>query len=44
MKTNTIEYKKMVLTERIKKLEDNPKDIKCGGVLKALRRELRNIR
>lgn len=43
MRTDTVEYKRMALTERIKKLEDNPKDIKCGGVLKALRRELRNL-
>ena len=43
MKTSDVEYKRMVLAERIKKLEENPKDIKCGGVLKALRRELRNL-
>ena len=43
MKTTDVEYKRMALAERIKKLEENPKDIKCGGVLKALRRELRNL-
>lgn len=43
IKTTDVEYKRMVLEERIKKLEENPKDIKCGGVLKALRRELRNF-
>ena len=43
MKSTDVEYKKMALAERIKKLEENPKDIKCGGVLKALRRELRNL-
>ena len=43
MKTTDVEYKRLVLVERIKKLEENPKDIKCGGVLKALRRELRNL-
>lgn len=43
MKTDTVEYKRIALIERIKKLEENPKDIKCGGVLKALRRELRNL-
>ena len=43
MKTTDVEYKKMVLAEKIKKLEENPKDIKCGGVLRALRRELRNL-
>ena len=43
MKTTDVEYKKMVLTEKIKRLEENPKDIKCGGVLRRLRRELRNL-
>lgn len=43
MRTTDVEYKRMALEERIKKLEDNPKDIKCGGVLKSLRRELRNL-
>lgn len=43
MRTTDVEYKRMALEERIKKLEENPKDIKCGGVLKALRRELRNL-
>ena len=43
MRTTDVEYKRMALAERIKKLEENPKDIKCSGVLKALRRELRNL-
>lgn len=43
MRTTDVEYKRIALAERIKKLEENPKDIKCGGVLKALRRELRNL-
>lgn len=43
MRTTDVEYRKMVLAEKIKRLEENPKDIKCGGVLKALRRELRNL-
>lgn len=43
MRTTDVEYKRMALEERIEKLEENPKDIKCGGVLKALRRELRNL-
>ena len=43
MRTDTVEYKKMALVERIKKLEENPKDIKCGGVLRKLRRQLRNL-
>lgn len=44
MRTTDVEYKKMVIAERIKKLEEKPKDIKCGGVLRALRRELRNLK
>lgn len=43
MRTDTVEYKRMALAERIKKLEENPKDIKCGGVLRKLRRQLRNL-
>ena len=43
MRTTDVEYKKMVLTEKIKRLEENPKDIKCGGVLRKLRRQLRNL-
>lgn len=43
MRTTDVEYKKMVLTEKIKRLEENPKDIKCGGVLRRLRRELRGL-
>ena len=43
MRTTDVEYKKMVLTEKIKRLEENPKDIKCGGVLRSLRRELRGL-
>lgn len=43
MRTTDVEYKKMVLEARIKKLEENPKDIKCGGVLRRLRRELRGL-
>ena len=39
----TKEAKKALLEERIKKLEQSPKNIKCGGVLKALKRELRNF-
>ena len=43
MKTTDVEYKKMVLTDKIKRLEENPKDIKCGGVLRKLNRQLRNL-
>jgi hypothetical protein len=43
MRTTDVDYKRMVLEERIKKLEENSKDIKCGGVLRRLRRELRGL-
>ena len=43
MKTTDVEYKRMALAERLKKLEENPKDIKCGGVVRKLRRQLRNL-
>lgn len=43
MKTDSVEYKRMILKEKIKKLEENPKDIKCSGVLRKLRRQLRGL-
>ena len=43
MRTTDVEYKRMALAERIKKLEENPKDIKCGGVLRKLRRQLKGL-
>ena len=43
MKTTDVEYKRMALEERIKKLEENPKDIKCGGILRKIRRKLFKI-
>lgn len=43
MRTTDVEYKRIVLAERIKKLEENPKDIKCGGVLRKIKRQLRNL-
>ena len=43
MRTTDVEYKRMVLAARIKKLEENPKDIKCGGVLRKIRRKLFKI-
>lgn len=43
IKTTDVEYKRMALEERIKKLEQNPKDIKCVGVLRKLNRQLRNL-
>lgn len=29
--------------DRLSKLENNPKDIKAGGVVRKLRREIRNL-
>ena len=43
MRTDTIEYKKMVLDEKIKRLSANVKNEKCGGVLRKLRRQRRNL-
>jgi hypothetical protein len=43
MRTTDVEYKRMALEERIKRLSGSVKNEKCGGVLKALRRELRNL-
>lgn len=38
-KENTLALKK----NRLASLEANPKDIKCGGVVRKLRREVRNL-
>jgi hypothetical protein len=43
IKTTDVEYKKMALDERIKKLKGNIKNEKCGGVLRHLIRERRNL-
>jgi hypothetical protein len=43
MKTTDVEYKKMALDEKIKRLEATEKNIKCGGVLRKLRRQRRNL-
>ena len=43
MRTNTVEYKKMALDERIKRLSGSVKNEKCGGVLRRLKRERRNL-
>ena len=43
MKTNSVEYKKMAFDERIKKLSGSVKNEKCGGVLRRLKRERRNL-
>lgn len=39
IRTDSVEYKKMVLEERIKKLKGSIKNEKCGGVLKKLIRK-----
>ena len=38
----TNDEKTLILRNRIASLENNPKNIKCPGVLKKLRRQLRN--
>lgn len=43
IKTDSVEYKKMALDERIKKLKGSVKNEKCSGVLKRLKRERRNL-
>ena len=43
MRTDTIEYKKMALEERIKKLSGSVKNEKCGGVLRKIQRQRRNL-
>lgn len=43
IRTDSVEYKKMALDERIKKLKGNIKNEKCGGVLRHLIRERRNL-
>lgn len=43
IRTDSVEYKKMVLEERIKKLKGSIKNEKCGGVLRSLIRERRNL-
>lgn len=43
MRTETVEYKRMVLDERIKKLSGSIKNEKCGGVLRKLHRQRRNL-
>lgn len=43
MRTDTVEYKKMALEERIKRLSGSVKNEKCGGVLRKIRRKRRNL-
>lgn len=44
MKTNTAEYERLKLTERLNRLENSEKNVKCGGVLRKIRRKLRGIK
>ena len=37
------EFEILTLENRINKLSESPKNIKCPGVLKKLRRKLRNL-
>lgn len=39
MKTTDVEYKRMALMERIKKLEENGKNVKSQGVIRKLIRK-----
>lgn len=43
MRTTDVEYKKMVLEERIKRLSGSVKNEKYGGVLRKIRRQRRNL-
>lgn len=44
MKTIDVEYKRMALEERLNRLENSEKNVKCGGVLRKIRRKLRNVK
>lgn len=35
--------KLLIMKNRLNTLEKNPKNIKCGGCVRALRREVRNL-
>ena len=39
----TTEEKKALMIERLKKLENSPKNVKSGGVVRHLRRRIRNM-
>lgn len=43
MKTTDVEYKRMTLDEKIKRLSASVKNEKCGGVLRKLHRQRRNL-
>lgn len=40
----TRKEKLLLLEDRYNRLKESPKDIKCGGVLRRLRREIRNLK
>ena len=44
MRTTDAEYKRMALEERLNKLENSEKNVKCGGVLRKIRRKLRRVK
>lgn len=44
MNTSSKEYKIMFLEDNINKLANSDKNIKCGGVLRKRRRQLRNLK
>lgn len=39
----TKEQKLAIMKDRLKKLEGSPKNIKCGGVVRKLSRQIRNL-
>ena len=39
----TVEQKLRIIRDRYNKLKDSPKNIKCPGVLRKLRRTIRNM-
>ena len=43
MRTTDVEYKRMALEERIKRLSGSVKNEKCGGVLRKIHRQRRNL-
>ena len=43
IRTDSVDYKRMALDERIKKLGESVKNEKSGGVLRKLKRQRRNL-
>ena len=39
----TKEQKLAIMKDRLKKLNESPKNIKCGGVVRKLARQIRNL-